>query len=392
MVAYLIRRVFQMVIVLFFVALATYLLLSITATNIMPGGESQRKITPQEVALIRAKYELDFYFPFRFSRWLTGLPNGQIVINGRELFSNVPVGCYMVREQPPSCDQYLYLKDIPEYHPAVKSSKGIIRGDFGISGGISKGRPAWEVIQSRLRPTLELSILSLIFSLLIGVPMGIYSAVHQYSRFDYFATTLAFIGTSMPSFFFALLMILVFSVMPVFWKDTVPWLPRMPAGSYVAARDYMIASWLPSIRAGSTIDHILHLIMPVTVLTVISIAGWSRFVRTSMLEVLRQDYVRTARAKGLIERIVINKHALRNALIPFVTIVVFSIPGIFGGALITETIFAWPGMGRLFIQALGSNDWPIVLALTLITAVLTVVATLLGDILYTVVDPRIRFS
>ncbi|MCX6045490.1 MAG: ABC transporter permease, partial [Chloroflexi bacterium] len=165
MVAYLIRRIFQMVIVLFFVALATYLLLSLTATNIMPGGESQRKITAQEVALIRAKYELDFYFPFRFSRWLTGLPDGPITIGGRSLFQDVPVGCYMVRAQPPSCDQYLYLKDIPQYHPAIKSSKGIIRGDFGLSGGISKGRPAWEVIKSRLRPTLELSILSLIFSL-----------------------------------------------------------------------------------------------------------------------------------------------------------------------------------------------------------------------------------
>ncbi len=392
MVAYLIRRVFQMLVVLFFVALATYLLLSITATNILPGGETQHKTTPQEVALIRAKYELDFYFPFRFSRWLTGLPNGPVIIGGRELFGNVPVGCYIVRAQPPSCDQYLYLKDIAKYHPVIKSSKGIIRGDFGLSSTISNGRPVWEVIQSRLRPTLELSILSLILSLLIGIPMGIYSAVHQYSRFDYFSTTLAFIGTSMPSFFFALLMILIFSVMPVFWKDAVPWLPRMPAGSYVAARDYNIASWLPEIRAGSAIDHLLHLIMPVTVLTVISVAGWSRFVRTSMLEVLRQDYVRTARAKGLVERIVINKHALRNALIPFVTIVVFAIPGIFGGALITETIFAWPGMGRLFIQALGSNDWPIALALTLITAVLTVIATLLGDVLYTLVDPRIRFS
>ena len=392
MVAYLIRRIFQMLIVLFFAALATYLLLDIASTNILPGGEQQRKITAEEVALIRAKYELDFYFPFRFSRWLTGLPNGPLVIGGNELFSNVAVGCYLVRMEPAGCDQYLYAKDIPQHHPAVKSSKGVIRGDFGLSGGISKGRPVWEVIQSRLRPTLELSILSLIFSLLIGIPMGIYSAVHQYSRFDYFSTTLAFIGTSMPSFFFALLMILLFSVMPAFWKDSLPWLPRMPSGSYVAVRDYTIASWLPEIQGGSAIDHFLHLLMPVTVLTVISVAGWSRFVRTSMLEVLRQDYVRTARAKGLIERIVINKHALRNALIPFVTIVVFAIPGVFGGALVTETIFAWPGMGRLFIQALGSNDWPVALALVFITAVLTVIATLLGDILYTAVDPRIRFS
>jgi len=392
MVAYLIRRIIQMVVVLFFAALATYLMLSVATTGILASGESQHKTTPQEIALRRAKYELDFYFPFRFARWLTGLPNGPLRVGGQEWLATVPVGCFIERVSPPSCDQYLYLKDIPKYHPAVKASKGIVRGDFGLSNGISTGRPVWEVIQSRLRPTLELSILATLFSLLIGIPMGIYSAVNQYSRFDYFSTTLAFIGTSMPSFFFALLMILVFSVMPVFWQDSLPWLLRMPPGSYVSPRDYTIAAWLPSIHGGSVIDHLLHLIMPVTVLTVISVAGWSRFVRTSMLEVLRQDYVRTARAKGLIERIVINKHALRNALIPFVTIVVFAIPGIFGGALITETIFAWPGMGRLFIQALGSNDWPVALALVFITAVLTVIATLLGDILYTAVDPRIRFS
>lgn len=393
MAAYLIRRIVQMVLVLFFAALTTYLLFSVAPGGPLTGlAESQRKITPQQIALIRAKYELDFYFPWRFSRWLTGLPNGPLVIGGQNLFANVPIGCYMERQSPPSCDQYLYLADIPKYHPDVKSSKGIIRGDFGLSNGITVGRPVWEVIASRLRPTLELSILSLFLSLLIGIPMGIYSAVHQYSRFDYIFTTLAFIGTSMPTFFFGLLMILLFSVMPVFWQDQAPWLLRLPPGSYISPRPYEIASWLPRIQGGSAIDHILHLIMPVTVLTVISIAGWSRFVRASMLEVLRQDYVRTARAKGLIESVVINKHALRNALIPFVTIVVFALPGIFGGAIITETIFAWPGMGRLFIDALGRNDWPVALALVFITAVLTVIATLLGDILYTVVDPRIRFS
>jgi peptide/nickel transport system permease protein len=127
-------------------------------------------------------------------------------------------------------------------------------------------------------------------------------------------------------------------------------------------------------------------------LSLLSLAGWSRFMRSSMLEVLRQDYVRTARAKGLVERVVVMKHAARNALIPLITIVVFEIPGIFGGAIITETIFNYPGMGRLFIEALNRDDWPIVMAFLFISAILVVIATLVGDILYTIVDPRIRFE
>ena len=132
--------------------------------------------------------------------------------------------------------------------------------------------------------------------------------------------------------------------------------------------------------------------MPVTVLTIINIAFWSRFLRSSMLEVLRQDYVRTARAKGLQERMVINKHALRNALIPFITVLVLTIPGLFAGAILTETVFAWPGMGRLFNDALQRADYNIALAFIYVTTILTVFATLLGDILYAVVDPRIRYS
>ncbi|HEY1408098.1 MAG TPA: ABC transporter permease, partial [Promineifilum sp.] len=139
-------------------------------------------------------------------------------------------------------------------------------------------------------------------------------------------------------------------------------------------------------------DRGIHLFLPVTVLTLLYLAGWSRFMRSSMLEVLRQDYVRTARAKGLRERAVVARHAARNALIPLITIVVFQIPGIFSGAILTETVFNYPGMGRLFIDALGRDDWPIVMAILFITAILVVVATLIGDILYTVVDPRIRFD
>ena len=405
MTNYLIRRVLQMALVVFLAALATYFLF-----NIAPGGpltglqQQQHRLTREDVARIRAQYELDLYWPVRFSRWLIGHPRGVILLFGKEWFPQVPVGCYLPRDAqqvvvngnveniPAGCDQYVYLSDLPSLHPEISTSNGILRGDFGQSSVILRDRPVMDLIKSRIGPTLLLMTLTTLLSLLIAVPIGIYSAVRQYSRFDYFFTTIAFIGSAMPVFFFGLLMILVFSVFPSMIQSNFPWIPRLPSGLATAVREYDIASWWINIQPGSIVDHLLHLIMPVTVLTLLYMAGWSRFVRSSMLEVMRQDYVRTARAKGLIERVVIVKHALRNALIPFVTIVVLQIPSIFAGAILTETVFAWPGMGRLYYDALNRSDWPVALALIFITAVLTVVATLIGDILYTLVDPRIRYS
>jgi peptide/nickel transport system permease protein len=255
-----------------------------------------------------------------------------------------------------------------------------------MSWRLNRDRPASELIIGRLPKTLQLMGLALLISLVVGVPIGIYSAVKQYSKFDYTVTSLAFFGSAMPTFFFGLLLIMLFAIIP---KDLG--LPHLPPGSSEAVRNYTIP-WFGEISAGSLTDRGLHLILPAVVLAMFYVAQWSRFVRASMLDVLRQDYVRTARAKGLIERVVIVKHALRNALIPFITIAVFSIVTMFGGAIITESIFSWPGMGRLYILALGDYDYPIAMGLLFITAVLTVIATLLQDILYTVVDPRIRFS
>jgi peptide/nickel transport system permease protein len=254
---------------------------------------------------------------------------------------------------------------------------------------VRQGRPALDEILSRLPATLELMITSTVLALLIGIPIGIYSAVRQYSRFDYFFSSLAFFGSSMPVFFTGLLLILIFAVLPVFLENSYPWLPSLPPGGRAGVRPSEIATWLPQIEGGSLVDRILRMLMPLTVLTFTSVATWSRFVRSSMLEVLRQDYVRTARAKGLFEQIVIRKHALRNALIPFVTVLVLQIPNLFAGAILTETVFSWPGMGFLYFDALSRSDWPIALAFIFIIAVLTVIATLVGDILYTVVDPRI---
>lgn len=273
--------------------------------------------------------------------------------------------------------------------PNTNGSFGVARFDFGKSWRLSPSQPVTGLIVSRLGNTITLMSLATVISLVIGIPIGIYSAIHQYSRTDYAVTTFSFFGSAMPVFWFGLMMILLFSVMFERWD-----LPFMPTGGVASVRAPEPGSLLELLGAtpGSFVDRAIHLLMPTAVLSLLYLAGWSRYARSSMLEVLRQDYVRTARAKGLMERVVIIKHALRNALIPIVTILVFDIAGIFSGAILTETIFAYPGMGSLYFAALGANDWPVVMAFLLITAILVVLATLTRDVLYTIVDPRIRFS
>jgi peptide/nickel transport system permease protein len=399
MTAFYIRRLIQMVLVVFISAVATYGLL-----NLAPGGplaglrqiqQSGRfQITEDDIARIRAYFELDLYLPYRFTRWLAGWPTGPVVIGGREYFSDVVVGCRKPVEtevlndrgeyefRVTGCNELVYMKDLV----GRRTSNGIIRGDFGLSWRLLRDRPVSDLLVSRLPKTIQLIGLSTLLSLFIGIPLGIYSAVKQYSRFDYIFTSLAFMGSAMPTFFFGIVMILLFSLIP----REAGW-PYVPAGLSESVRDYTIPI-IGQVDAGSIKDRVLHLILPVAVLTIVNISFYSRFVRGSMLEVMRQDYVRTARAKGLLERVVIMKHALRNALIPFITIVVFTLPGLFSGAIITESIFTWPGMGRLYLLALGDYDYPVAMAIFFIIAVLTVIATLLRDVLYTVVDPRIRLS
>jgi peptide/nickel transport system permease protein len=397
MTNYLIRRIFQMTIVLFFSAVASYALL-----NLAPGGplsflgSVQVRLNSEDIARIRAYFELDLYLPYRFTRWLAGVPNGPLTIGNNTYFANSIVGCrqplqesvkneqgqFVTRTTGCKEGQFVTMADLV----GRKTSKGIIRGDLGVSWQMLRDRPVTMLITSRLPRTLQLMALSYLFSILIGVPIGIYAAVKQYSKFDYVVTSFAFFGTSMPTFFFGLLMILFFGILCKSWG-----LPYLPPGNAESIKPYIIPLF-GTVTPSSLLDKILHLIMPVTVLTMVTVASWSRFIRTSMLEVLRQDYVRTARAKGLIERVVIAKHALRNALIPFITLVVFTLPGLFAGAIITETVFNWPGMGRLYFDALSRTDYPVAMALILITALLTVIATLLSDILYTWADPRIRLS
>jgi peptide/nickel transport system permease protein len=266
---------------------------------------------------------------------------------------------------------------------------GILRLDFGFSWRVQPGQPVIDLFRSRLGNTIILMTTATLVSIVIGIPIGIYSAVNQYSKTDYAVTTFAFFGSAMPVFWFGLMMILLFSVQFSQWE-----LPFLPTGGVASVRTPAPGSLLGLMGAtpGSLVDRGIHLLLPTMVLSLLYLASWSRYSRSSMLEVLRQDYVRTARAKGLIERFVILKHALRNALIPIVTILVFDVAGIFSGAILTETIFAYPGMGGLYFDALGGNDWPVVMAFLYISAILVVIATLVRDVLYTVVDPRIRFS
>ena len=349
MIAYLIRRFFQLIVVLAVSSMVIFGLLFIS-----PGGplsdiihrQSRFPIPPEDIVRLQRNFDLDLPLWQAYTRWLVGWPN------------------------------------VPNHPTRV----GLLRGDFGESWRFSPGTPNREIILGRLPNTLKLMITATILSLLVAIPIGIYSAVRQYSTFDYIMTGLTFFGTAMPIFWIGLMMILLFS----FYFRSLGWF-YLPSGDVQAIRSYT-EPFFGRVSGGSPFDQFLHIIMPVIALSLLYMAGWSRYTRSSMLEVLRQDYVRTARAKGLIERLVVMKHALRNALIPLVTIIAFQIPGLFSGAIITESVFNWPGMGRLYIDALYDSDWPLTLAILMITAALVVVSNLVADVLYTLVDPRITYS
>ncbi len=251
--------------------------------------------------------------------------------------------------------------------------KGAVTGDFGNS--FASGQTVIGDIWARVPGTLELFGAALLLALIVAIPLGIISAVRQYSLVDYSITILSYFGISMPIFFFALIMQETFSVQ-------LGWLPsfgRDSAAEFATPFDYFL-------------DYLLHLILPMVVLSLAFMAGWSRYMRSSMLEVIRQDYMRTARSKGLGQLQVLVRHGVRNALIPVITVVALDFSSIAGGAAVTETIFAWPGLGRLFLSALQSRDYPVLLAMLLLSAVVVIIFNLLADILYGVLDPRIRYS
>jgi peptide/nickel transport system permease protein len=251
----------------------------------------------------------------------------------------------------------------------------VLHGDFGYS--MSNSEPTINAIGDRLGASFELMGTAIGIALIVGVTFGIISAVKQYSWFDYAITTLAFFGQSMPVFWFALMVQLAFSV------------------NGFTCCGYHIALPSAGISSSDTFDlgdRIEHLILPAGVLSLLYLALFSRFMRSSMLEVIHSDYVRTASAKGLTRFAVIMRHAFRNALIPIVTIAALTVPDLVGGAVVTEKIFAWPGMGSLFINALGQFDFAVLMAFMCLSAVFVVFANLFADVCYAWLDPRVKYS
>ncbi len=261
----------------------------------------------------------------------------------------------------------LYGFDQPIYEQYARWLFQVAQGNLGFSRTYS--RPITSILPERLWNTLILTGSSLVLSLLIAIPIGIYTALKQYSILDNVFSFLAFFGISMPIFWFALILIYIFSL-------SLHWLP--PGGHYSLENE---VNFLTIIR---------YMIMPVLVLSLFSIASWMRYMRSGMLEVLNEDYVRTARAKGLKERRVLFLHAFKNALMPMITLIMLTIPSMIGGAVLTETIFSWPGMGRLIFDSLIGNDFNMAMAVFLIFAVLVAFFNLLADILYAVIDPRVK--
>lgn len=245
----------------------------------------------------------------------------------------------------------------------------IVQGNFGTS--YSVGQPVLDLIKSNLPNTLLLSATALILSVLLAIPAGIISAARRYSAIDHSVTFASFFGISVPVFWYGLILILIFSI-------NLSWLPSG------GMRDLEGQSGM--------IDVIKHLIMPAIVLATANIAQLARYTRSAMVSVLNEDYIRTARSKGLREQIVLYRHALRNALIPVITATGLLIPRLVGGAAVTETVFAWPGMGALAVRSAFARDYPTIMGITLVVSLVVILTTLIVDILYVYADPRIRFD
>ncbi len=322
---YILRRILQAIPVLLGITIITF-----TFTELAPGDAvSSMLLSQQESGLsgeldtetLRAQYGLDQPPPVRYLQWMGGLAQGNM---GVRIRSRVPVA---------------------------------------------------EEIGRRLPATIQLMAAALLISVALGIPLGIYSALRQYSRLDYFLTTFVFIGISVPGFFAAIAAIYLFAV-------KLGWFPT----SGYSTPGQLFGFW------GGLVDKLHHLALPAFVLGIESTASIMRYTRASMLEVIQLDYMVTARSKGLSQRTVVIRHALRNALLPVITILGLRLPSLFGGAIIIENIFNWPGMGILYLDGVSTRDYPLIMGMVLMSALLIVVSNLITDLTYAVVDPRIRYE
>ena len=315
MVRYIVRRLLQSIVLLFIVSVVTFLLI-----HSAPGGPqilANPDLTRAEVETMTENLGLNEPLPVQYVKWL----------------------------------------------------KNVLTGDLGTS--YNTVEPVSNLLRDRLPNTLLLTGLALIISTLIAIPLGVISATRRNSFIDRAIAGFSFIGISVPVFWLAIMLIILFSIR---WE-------LLPAGGmYTLGGDRDIP------------DLLRHMILPLAVVVTANLAALVRYTRSGMITVLSEDYIRTARSKGLADRKVVFGHALRNALIPVITVVAVSIPNAVSGAAITETVFSWPGMGRLAVNAASTRDYPVVLGATLMVAVVVVISNLLADILYAVVDPRIRLN
>ncbi len=263
--------------------------------------------------------------------------------------------------------------DDPIYIQYVKWISSALTGNFGYS--FNTNELVSTILARRFPATLQLFVPAFFVALTLAILVGVISAVRQGTLTDYSLTILAYIGISLPAFLLGLFLQDIFGV----WLH---WFPTSGTGSYGYALSPL----------DSLIDQLQHLVLPVTALSVLFIAGWSRYMRSSMIEVVKQDYMRTARAKGVASTPLLVRHALRNAVIPLITIVALDFGAIAGGATITEGVFAWPGLGLLFIDSLDRRDYPVLIAMLMLSAFFVIAFNLIADILYAVMDPRIRYS
>lgn len=322
---YIAKRLLQAIPLLLGIATITFFIVHLAPGDPMDmyvEGQSRRQMDPQVIELLRQKYGLDQPIQVQYVKWL----------------------------------------------------RNLARGDLGES--FRYRRPVAKLIAERVPYTLQLSVLALLFDALFGIALGILAAVKQYSALDKTVTVGSLAIYSIPGFWLALMLVLLFSV-------NLGWFPT----SQTRSLNYEMLS-----LGGKVLDRLWHLVLPVFVLGVASAAGTARYMRNRLLEVLSEEYVLAARARGLPEWRVIVKHAVRNALIPIVTIYGLSLPFLLGGAVLIETVFAWPGMGRLAVEAVNGRDYPVILATSMIAAVLVVLGNLLADVTYAMVDPRVSYD
>jgi peptide/nickel transport system permease protein len=336
MTRYIIRRLVQAIPLLFIISVIIFSLIQIAPNNPLSAYQNNPNISPEDLLRLENEYGLNDPLPIKYGKWLSQT----------------------------------------------------LQGNWGDS--FVTHRPVLTEISERLPNTLYLSGLAFVLALLVAIPIGIISAVRQYSLFDHVSTTIAFMGQSIPIFWFGLILIIVFAgnlTNPLAGSAIFPHrspIPLFPGGGMTTLGDYGPSDPL--------VDRLWHLVLPLTMLIIFQLAQHVRYLRAGMLDTLRSDYVRTAHAKGLSERAVIYKHAFKNAAIPLATVIGLEIPNLFIGALYTETIFSWPGMGRLFFQHADRGDYPVMMGILMIVAMLVIFLNLIADVVYGFLDPRIRYD